>query len=408
MDSGRIAGPVCIGACLLVSLSCGGDAELGDVGVRVASDKALAVTHGAEHTAGLPPLDTEVVFSTMTSEQVQVGEGASLAARFINDRVWALAQGQEIVLFDTAGKLIDRLGRAGEGPGEYQMILALGVTDEENLLVTDFLTGRLTQLEPSGTVIRIIRYLEPYTDGINGIPLAILADGKLLAVPHQWRPARGPYDGLAIGRYQRDPVPLLVYDSTGRVVDSLGRWPGIERHEGIVVPFARSVLYSNRGSATVIGSTDSLSLSLFRGSTLRLRLTAPRITLGPDQGVRARRDSALIAAMGQLGRGLVERQRTVAGPDHLPAIGGLVLDTRDRIWVGDYLPSGVGPRRWVRYSARGEPEATMMLPGLADPLLPNRSELLDATQRHLLVLIEGEDGELAVELRKIGVSGVER
>jgi len=97
----------------------------------------------------------------------------------------------------------------------------------------------------------------------------------------------------------------------------------------------------------------------------------------------------------------VDRQRPLPGPEHLPVVGGLVLDTERNIWVGDYLPNGGLPRRWVRYGADGTPNARLYLPGRVDPLLPGPSEFLDATRTHLLVLTEDEDGESFVEVHEI-------
>ncbi len=353
------------------------------------------------HTDSLPTLATRLVFSTAALEDLQLGEGASLAVRFINDTLWAVAQAQEIVILTLDGRVVRKLGRAGEGPGEFQMILSLGVTSDENLLVNDFLTGRVTEVTLDGEVRLIIPRLTTYADGINSLPLTDLPGARLLAVPMQWRPARGAFQGMAAERYLRDPIALLVYDSTGAIVDSVGQWPGVERHDGIIVPFTRSVLYHTRGNVTAIGPTDSLSVSLFEGTALRFRLTSPRSALAPDEVMRATRDRALVASMGELGQGLADRQRNVPGPEHLPVVGGLVLDTQRNIWVGDYLPTGGAPRRWVRYGADGTPKALFRLPGRVDPLLPARSELLDATSGHLLLLTEDEDGEIFVEVHAI-------
>jgi hypothetical protein len=353
------------------------------------------------HSDDLPTLSTRLIFSTASLDDLQLGEARSLSARFINDTLWAVAQGQEIWLLTPDGTVERKIGRAGEGPGEYQMILSLGITRDGHLLANDFMSGRVTEVTLDGEVRRIVPRLATYADGINNLPLTDVPGGRLLVVPMQWRPARAAFKGMEGERYPRDPVPLLVYDSTGAIVDSVARWPGIERHDGMVVPFARSVLHHNRNDAIVIGPTDSLSVSLFEGTVLRLRLTSPRNTAAPNAAMREARDSALVAFMGELGQAVVDRQRPLPGPEHLPAVGGLVLDTQRNIWVGDYLPNGGLPRRWVRYGADGTPNALLRLPGRVDPLLPGPSELLDATRTHLLVLTEDDDGESFVEVHEI-------
>lgn len=386
---------------LLASLACA-DAPPTQQGVIRTDSAAVTLVHlPPGHADELPTLTTRLVFSTAMLEDLQLGEARSVSARFVNDSLWAVAHGQEIWLLTPDGAVVRKIGRAGEGPGEYQMILSLGITRDGNLLANDFMSGRVTEVTLDGEVRRIVPRLTTYADGINNLPLTDVPGGRLLVVPMPSRPARAAFKGMEGERYPRDPVPLLVYDSTGAIVDSVARWPGIERHDGMVVPFARSVLHHNRNDAIVIGPTDSLSVSLFEGTALRLRLTSPRTTAAPDEGMRAARDRALVAFMGELGQAVVDRQRPLPGPEHLPAVGGLVLDTYRNIWVGDYLPNGGLPRRWVRYGADGTPNALLRLSGRVDPLLPGSSELLDATRGYLLVLTEDENGESFLEVHEI-------
>jgi hypothetical protein len=326
----------------------------------------------------------------------------SARARFAADSSLLLADGSQVFLLSADGHFVRQFTRAGDGPGEFRGVQTLGIADDGSLVPGDFLTGRIAQLTLAGKVVRSINHLEPYGK-METEPVTLLPDGHVLVVPWQWRPNRGSVALLHRVPFDRDPVTLLVYDSTGRIVDSLGSWPGLERGKTVrfPVPFARSVAYAGRGAFTVVGVTDSLDLSLFHGTSLKLRLierAKPRQATPHD---RAEWDSVVRRTWGDDGAAIVNAEAGSPTPPSLPMIGGLVVDDQHNIWVGDYVTPRTANRRWRIFSPIGALIGTIDLPVFDEAFMPSRSELLDVASGRLALLRENAEGDLFIEVRRI-------
>lgn len=346
---------------------------------------------------------TELIFSTKSFEDVFLGEASSVFARLNPDGALVVSAGAEILrLGPELGSKV-RMARSGNGPGEFRGVSGLGVASDGSLFATDYYNGRFTHFAVDGEVRRIVPRIRPYADGIETVALSPLPDGRMLGIPGQWRPARArdSYAGIHGGPFLRDPVALLVIDSTGTIVDSIGRWSGLERANGVVVPFARSVIYHSRGGWTAVGESDSLDVSLYHGTELTVRVIGPGRGVTPSRQLRRERDSAVVLALPELGQALVDRMADVAGPPLLPAFGGVVVDDEQRLWVGEYLPIPQGRRKWRVLSPEGRLLATVVLPAFGEILLPARTELLDVSGGRLVLMRQGDDGAIQLEVRSI-------
>ncbi len=128
----------------------------------------------------------------------------------------------EIRVFDSDGTLLRRIGRKGEGPGEFQQLFQWGVVGD-TVWVTDFFLRRITLFERAGTLL---------STGIwEGVTVPHGTSGSASSV--------GPYsmrvDGLFRGeitevaqRMGGAPsedslrVPEVLFDASGVVVDTVG------------------------------------------------------------------------------------------------------------------------------------------------------------------------------------------
>jgi hypothetical protein len=63
----------------------------------------------------------------------------------------------EVLIFDSTGSMVHRLGRTGRGPGEYLAIQQILVTPGDSLLVVDPRNIRLTVISPAGDIVRMAR-----------------------------------------------------------------------------------------------------------------------------------------------------------------------------------------------------------------------------------------------------------
>lgn len=346
---------------------------------------------------------TEVSYATTDFEGVFLEEIGTVFARLDQNGTLTVSAGPEILRIGPEIGQVRRVAREGDGPGEFQGVSGLGLNQDGSLFATDHFNGRFTEFGPGGEVRRTLPRVPPYSDGIEVTVLSSLPDGKMLGVPSQWRPARAgrSYEGVPDGAFVRDPVPLLVLDSLGTIVDSLGRWAGLERVNGMVVPFARSVMYHSRGAWTVIGESDSLDLSLYHHDELTLRIHGPGTVAGPSDQLRRQWDSAVVQSLPRFGTAVVSRMAEIAGPPTLPAFAGVLLDDEQNLWIGEYLPMPSGGRQWWIVSRDGKLLGTVILPALGEILLPSRTELLDVAGGRLALLRQGDTGELHVEVHKI-------
>jgi hypothetical protein len=134
-------------------------------------------------------------------------------------------QDMQIRVYSPDGRLLQRIGRRGGGPGEFQGMPAFGVRGD-TLWTYDMSAGRITLFDTRGTVLS--------TGPTQGEPIT-LADGRRVWV----MPASMREDGLFTSDASRvsfsrehdgsglDPnmpfrVPRLLFDAAGTVVDTAG------------------------------------------------------------------------------------------------------------------------------------------------------------------------------------------
>lgn len=382
-----------------------------DQGRRAASrtDSAgVAIVHLASSSADRAPAWTsEAVFSTVALDSLSLG--GTLDAAFLPDTNLLIGSGPDLFGLSRDGSAVTRHGRSGEGPGEFRRIFRVGVAADRSVFVGDVWSGRFTQLRIGDSVVRIVSRLTAGTSGREVDPVTVLSDGRILSTLWQWRPNRGSLKGITSGAFERDPVPLLVHDTNGRLTDSIALWPGLERanvslqggEARLPVAFARSVVYDGRGNRTVFSVSDSLDLSLYEGTELKLRLTGPGEHRRPTGGELDAWRRALLRTQPDLGPMVIEALQGTPDVPSPPAIGGLVLDDEGNVWVGDYLMPDQRERRWRIYSRGGELVGAIQLPAYHEALLPSRTELLDVFGDRVALLRQTDEGELVVEVRSI-------
>jgi hypothetical protein len=383
-------------ACTGKSKNVAGASSHDSAGVTIVHLPALA-------SITFPSWTSKILYSTAGNDSLQsVGLTWStwLHAAFTADTSLWISNGSDIVVLAPKGTFSRRVGRRGEGPGEFHDIFTLGLTAHGSIFASDYGTGRISEFDGGGVPVRSINHLADYA-GRPIVPMTILADGRILAVPWQWRPNFGPVPELPGNPFKRDPVPLLIYDSTGKAADTVGMWAGFERSNGLAVQFGRTALAGSRGSVTVISVSDSLDLSLYDGIALKTRLIAP---LERRHATPSERAAWNVTAAKELGVDLSELMKLYVGvPDlpQLPSIGGLVVDERQNIWVGAYALPMDSIRRWRVFSSSGKPLGQLDLPALQMAFIPSLTELLNVFGGRIAVLRVNADGELYIEVRSI-------
>jgi hypothetical protein len=108
----------------------------------------------------------------------------------------------DVRLFDARGQFLQRLGRQGQGPGEFRSPHSLLVTPTDEIWIAD-MQRRVTVFGPSADGYRLVRTI-PVEIGIRSM---CILRGELVA------------NGVAMG----DPFVIRVLDSLARPVRAFGR-----------------------------------------------------------------------------------------------------------------------------------------------------------------------------------------
>ncbi len=360
-----------------------------------------AVRIGNLNEVEFPAWSTRLLGSSAQQDSVQLG--SMFTGGFNADSSFLLTGGSELFVLDRQGRFAGTVGRNGDGPGEFRQAVWLLIAADGTPVVGE-LTGRLTNIRPTGEALRIIAHLGRGS-GTEVAPITMLPDGRVLATRWQERPNRGEMPGILQGAVERDSAPLVVHDSMGQARSRLGLWLGVERAmvriddepSRLPVRFARSVAADGRGSLTVIGPTDSLDFSLYDGTSLVLRLIGGQPTSRPNPQIIADWERTVREQDPDVAASYLRAIESAPEVDRLPAIGGVVVDDAGNLWVGDCAVVS-GSRRWRVFSRSGQPVGQLGLPAFNHSFVPGTWELLDVYGDRLAVRRRLPTGEIVVEL----------
>ncbi len=347
--------------CVLVTLFACGD------GSHPASSVSVTEADGVLHVE-LPSLDAVEALDLSVETLYTTGGDVDLfqvtGARFVQDGLLAIANSGngEILLIDDAGNLQRRIGRRGEGPGEFAWIAGFDVGVSGELVVYDPRLARLTRLRADGSVSEVIR-LAPPNRVIDLEVLTILNNGSIAAV-------YGARRTFAQSGERRDTIPLMLFDREGSSPDTIGMWPATEwafaSFAGVAargeVGFGRTAAYAGRTGRFAIGSTDTIEISVFdEDGRLVMRVAGGEAVAVAETDIQLWRQDLL--------------ERRSQAPDELrrafdefphrssfPGFQDLAVDDAGRIWIGSYPRPRQSERAWLVIDSNGHAWGNLMLP----------------------------------------------
>lgn len=263
---------------------------------------------------------------------------------------------QEILVLDSEGGLEKRIGRAGEGPGEFRDITNLDIDADGALTVYDARIRRLTTFGPGGVFSGDRRLFSP-TPLVRLRPLAVMADGRLFGI--NWD--SGDFTVLGV---RRDSTPLFMFDPSGVVVDTLRVWPAQEWNFATLADgrgtmknelgFGRTLAHAGRNGYAALGSTDSLAIAVY-GLDGRVIMTVrgsggtDRVELAELQRWQAEREKDASDARDFMRTAILETPHR----ETYPAFGSLHLDDQHRLWIGAYRRPGQTEQKYVVLGSNG-------------------------------------------------------
>lgn len=133
-----------------------------------------------------------------------------------------------IYVFDGSGRLVQRVGRRGEGPGEFQSIRWIQFVGSR-LVAYDWDLDRVTTFESSGKVVRTVRIRPSDQQHLSAAVVGVFSDESLCV--WQSRLPTAPAFGIPVRksgelwRYSRDGVPLELLGAVLSSESFSHQWP---------------------------------------------------------------------------------------------------------------------------------------------------------------------------------------
>jgi hypothetical protein len=274
-------------------------------------------------------------------------------------------QAAEIRLFDSDGAYRMSLGSKGQGPGEFQSPIKLGLLSGDTLAVYDAGPRRITRFGQDGVLVRTTTLQDTRA---RIVASAFLPDGRLIGQSRWLTPGGGPLPGPEL-TFVRDTAVLTLFTTGGEVDDTVDVVPAretltsIQNNEGSISVFRLPPAFGRTNAFAVhpdgiwSSSNDRFELRLRdAGSGRLLRIVrAPGlerpITAGLTQAIYDR-------AIGEA-ETADDRSRTEAWfalsprPNTPPAYDIIVVDDIARLWVRAWSALDLSTHWWV-FSSGGD------------------------------------------------------
>jgi hypothetical protein len=364
------------------------------------------------------PFDTAELPRFHLTELTEIGSDTGAAAPLLNrvtdaeflstDEIAIASDEGEILVFGIAGEFHSRMGRQGEGPGEFRFIQDIVRLDGSGILAWDPAQDRVTAFMPDGRLDFTCTPTWALSKQAGVGFVGAFADGSFVLEDRSVRPSE---HNTASGM-RSDTIPYLLFDRSGTLVRTLGQLVRRPRYYDANsgyqrLLFAPSVVSRIVGDELYVGETDSIILERFdttgtaRG-TLRLQ-RSPRPVTEPDieagwreraaqiavaqqqmlaQTAATQGEEAAAAAQERIEEALARDRETVEPAEFLPAYKSIIVASDGAVWLEEYMHPSEELTRWFLMADDFLPAGWIGLP-------PNE-RLLAAGPNKLIVLRKDE------------------
>lgn len=266
----------------------------------------------------------------------------------------------ELRIFGPDGRWQKSVGRKGSGPGEFVQLGWLDAGTGDTLRTYDWSLQRFSVFSSDGAFQRAVS-LRSTGERSSPRPVGVLGDGRLIV---QRQTSVTPNSKPGVGR---DTVPLQVYDATGSLSDSLGRFPGPEHliktgKSSVSVsslPFGKDLFVAVHESRLYVGTSDGPEILVKRPDGVIERIVRWRTAPVP---VTPADIDAYITAFAEgwpPGREetrdrFVRMLREAPFPKWKPSYAGLLVGPDGSIWVRRYTdPDKSAPTTFEVFDSTG-------------------------------------------------------
>jgi hypothetical protein len=286
-------------------------------------------------------------------------------------RIYVGDEPASLIVLNSDGRVLQRIGRKGSGPGEFNYLSNVQVLPGDSILVFDPNLERVTVYGPDRA--RPARMVHTRLQRMMQFPyfVARVGDRGLLTA------STSPFIA------GEDPANDAGHDQVLRLLDMAG---AIQRDSLLVLPPDEDLVVRTAGSVSVgrnpfgartvfrvdarqrifSGYTDSSRIEIHTLDGRRVggfHFQRPPVPVTADD---VRRATEAVPAMGGHERVIRQAIRDAA-PRHWPLYADFVLDEEGgRVWIGFAAPHGEA-RQWAAYDEQGVQQASVSLPARYEP-----------------------------------------
>lgn len=317
--------------------------------------------------------------------------------------VVAEARVREIRVYSCRGSVVNRFGRPGGGPGEFQNLVAAWRWKGDSLLVSQGMAGSLVILHPTAGFVRTVP--------IRGNVLCCFIDGSVL-LSGTARSTGSGAPALPAGQgerrvleYERLSVTLpparlghvgsfLANETAGetRAYAAPSGGVSVSRRTIMAAPFGRITSVRPSGMSVIVGegvtyefrvlSADGRLQRIVRAAREPFPVTADDIKSFKSQQLDGLEGSARAVRAAAL--------EGLSFPKRMPAYRRLEIDDQGRVWAEDFVRSQDPDAVWTVFGQDGKLLGTVRL--------PKDARLLSVGRGHVVLRMADSDGFVKVSV----------
>ncbi|MFL5383033.1 MAG: 6-bladed beta-propeller [Longimicrobiaceae bacterium] len=279
--------------------------------------------------------------------------------------VYVADRSSQLLVFSPSGAVIRKLGRKGQGPGEFDWLQSVHVLPGDSVYAFDSGLSRVTVFGP-----RSDRAAYSVNVGTSAMlfPYWVHPASSTRSIFAAYRAAFGDGDGRGAHGHRREVLRILNPDGSVQR-DSLVSFTESEMlflHgavEGVTYnPFGRQPVFAAGGGDRVYAAwTGALDVGVYSPDGRRVATIRPAVAVTP-RPITARDRDSVVAALGRtVPPAAVRRAFAEVGSESWPLFREMVVDDAGRVWLG-LLGRHGEPVHWTAFDASGARVASMDLP----------------------------------------------
>lgn len=275
-------------------------------------------------------------------------------------------EGKALYLIDQRGRSVTKVGRDGEGPGEFRSGEAVEILSGDSILVYDYMLHRLSLFDAAGSFVDSNRWTN--SGVVSSKPTAVTVSGRIAWVPNGHSSRSG-----AEGRSWLFG-PLLTSSPLGLNVDTVALLPVIElrfengrRVSDPFGPYGATEGYAD-GFVSARNDVPELRWTSQDGAVRQIARWEASLTTVDDE-VWGRYEAAYLERMGsipergtdlQMQAGL--RDARSAASSTLPLFRYLHAASDGSVWLSEYTMFGMPAESFLMFGVDGAAVARVDFP----------------------------------------------